>query len=74
MVGLTEILKQETELLLQMRVSEIGPLQERKTRLAEAYAQSHRTLSADPAPVRMLSPQDQEHFRELARTLDTVSR
>lgn len=53
---LTDVMNREVDLLRQMKIGDIAPLQDEKTALAAAYASALGSVSGDPAALKETAP------------------
>jgi hypothetical protein len=68
---LTAIFERENEALKARRAGEIAPLQEDKSRLAAAYAQSIRAIAADRGVVRGASTLLMDKLKAITRVFES---
>ena len=69
---LTGLMNQETQLLRAMQIKDFSLLQERKTRLVEAYENQTRALREDPGFAAKIDPRLRAELKDVAERMQAV--
>lgn len=71
-IRLARVLAEEVDLLSQMKVKDIGELQEEKTRLSRTIGLMKGELERNPSVMESFTEDEKESFRQVSSVFDTV--